>query len=140
MQKIILFGMLILLLNGCASTDNYLITQVSYRNKELVRVYEYPYKDVYKAITSVLERRLKFHVHKKYTTEDTIYSSYTLSPVTFLYKGAYVYLFRLWRVDDTHTQVSLKAKGDITTVSDKDMMDKYVPEELEYLKNNKRNP
>jgi len=134
MKKIILFGILILLLSGCASTDRYLITQVSYRHKELVRVYEYPYKDVYDAIISVLERRLKFGVHRKYTTEDTIYSSYTLSPVTFLYKGAYVYLFRLWRVDDTHTQVSLKAQGPTIVVSDNDMLDKYLPKELEYLK------
>lgn len=136
-RLIILWGLLALLLNGCASTDKYLIMQVSSRHKEIVRVYEYPYKDVYNAIVSVLERRLQFGVHRKYTTEDTIYSSYTLSPVTFLYKGAYVYLFKLKSIDDTHTQVSLKAQGPTIVVSDKDMLDKYVPEELTYLKINK---
>jgi len=136
-RLIILLGLLLFLLNGCASTDKYLITQVSSRHKEIVRVFEYPYKDVYNAIVSVLERRLQFGVNRKYTTQDTIYSSYALSPVTFLYKGAYVYLFKLKSIDDTHTQVSLKAQGPTIVVSDKDMMDKYIPEELSYLKINK---
>ncbi len=64
-------------------------------------------------------------------------SSYTLSPVTFLYKGAYVYLFKLKSIDGTHTQVSLKAQGPTIVVSDKDMVDKYISEELTYLKINK---
>lgn len=133
-QLIVAWAIGILLLSGCASTDRYLIMQVSSRHKELVRVYEYPYKDVYGAIISVLERRLQFGVNRKYTTEDTIYSSYTSSPVTFLYKGAYVYLFKLESVDDTHTRVSLKAQGPTIVVSDNDMLNKYMPEELEYLK------
>jgi len=134
MKKVILCSLLILLLTGCASTDKFLVMQVSSRKKELVKIYEYPYKDVYNAITSVLERRLQFGVNRKYTTEDTIYSSYTSSPVTFLYKGAYVYLFKLKSVDTAHTQVSLKAQGPTIVVSDNDMLDKYVPEELDYLK------
>ncbi len=133
-KKVILCSLLILLFTGCASTDRFLVMQVSSRKKELVRVYEYPYKDVYSAIVSVLERRLQFGVNRKYTTEDTIYSSYTSSPVTFLYKGAYVYLFKLERIDDTHTRVSLKAQGPTIVVSDNDMLGKYIPEELEYLK------
>ena len=137
MKKVILFGMLILLLIGCASMDKNLFMQVSYKNKELIRVYEYSYKDVYDAIISLHERRLNFDVNRKYTTEDVIYSSYIPGPVTVFYKGIHGYLFRLWRVDDAHTQVNLKAHGSMISISDNDMLDKYLSEELEYLKKNR---
>lgn len=132
-KKIILYGLSILMLNGCASMDNTMYGQVSARQKELIKVYDYPYDDVYNAIVSVLERRLKFHVNKTYTTKDTIYSSYASSPFTFLYKGAYVYLFKLKSIDNKHTEISLKAQGSTIVVSDNDMLNRYVPEELKYL-------
>jgi starvation-inducible outer membrane lipoprotein len=133
MKNIILITLITFILNGCASMDNTLYGQVSARQKELVKIYDYPYDEVYKAIVSVLERRLSFHVQKTYTTNDTIYSSYASSPFTFLYKGAYVYLFKLKSIDSAHTQVSLKAQGPTIVVSDNDMLNRYIPEELKYL-------
>jgi len=133
MKKIILYGLSILILNGCASMDDTMYGQVSARQKELIKAYDYPYDEVYNAIVSVLERRLKFHVNKTYTTKDTIYSSYASSPFTFVYKGAYVYLFKLRAIDNEHTEISLKAQGSTIVVSDNDMLNRYVPEELKYL-------
>ncbi len=45
-----------------------------------------------------------------------------------------MYLFTFKSIDENHTEVTLKAKGGIGSVSDKDMLNKYVFEELEYSK------
>ncbi len=130
---------MLILLSGCISAEK--IQQghfnvVSGQKKQIVRIYDYPYNDVYNAILNTLEKRLQLIVSRNYTTEDTIFSSAFKTGGDFSrhYKDAYVYLFKLKSIDDNHTEVTLKAKGDMYSISDTDMLNKYIPEELTYYK------
>jgi len=99
------------------------------------RVYKYSYDVVYEAITSMLEKRLGYGVSRLYTANDIIYSNYLEAPPRGGCGFAYAYLFILKKLDDTHTEVSLKASGGVGSISDKDMLDRYLMEELKYAGN-----
>jgi len=74
-------------------------------------------------------------VDNKFTTKDTIYSSHKVGkPSKWIW--TYAYLFTLNKIDDNTTQVILKASGGIGSISDKDMLDKYLPEELSNIRRN----
>lgn len=132
-KQLIVVWMMALLLSGCAMMEKSLYSQTSYNNskKPLVKAYDYSYDIVYKAITNLLEGRLKLGVNRKYTTKDVIFSCYGMDS---LFKGSYGYLFYLKSISDECTEVSLKATGTFNTISDNDMLNKYLPEELEYMK------
>jgi hypothetical protein len=132
MKRIALALMLsIVMLNGCASMlEKGSYANAASRKKTLTKVYDCPFDTAYNAIINLLERRLRLGVSRKYTNADTIFSSYR-SPFTT--KGAYGYIFKLKKIDANHTEVTLKACGTWNTVSDDDMLDKYIPEELGYI-------
>jgi len=139
MKEIIALIILVLFISGCAGVierGSYVqvsapMTENAYLTKGvIIKVYDYSFDIVYKAITNLLEKRLRFNISRKYTTNDTIFSCYTSA---FTTRGAYVYLFRLKNIDANHTEVSLRAKGTWNTISDNDMLNKYIPEELAYV-------
>lgn len=107
---------------------------VSQQRSPQVRVYDYSYNDVYNAIINTLEKRLYFGVSRNHTTKDTIFSTHLVGSGNYFLRGDYMYLFKLESIDQAHTQVTLKAKGGLTTISNKDILDRYIPEELMYSK------
>lgn len=136
-KQLIAAWVILFLLSGCASAAFHVTKQGMYeamsaRAVNYSRVYDYPKEDVYDAIVSVLTKRLNYGVSRLYSTKDMVFSSFCEAPS----RGQifnYAYLFNLKKIDDTHTEVSLKASGALWIVSDKDMLDRYVKEELEYL-------
>ena len=103
------------------------------------RAYDYSYDDVYRAIKNVLELRLRYGVSRLHTRDNIIYSSYLEAHHPGAFIGfAYSYLFELNEIDDSHTQVSLRASGGTGSVSDVDIMNKYIREELAYQEKSKK--
>ncbi len=117
---------------GCATIERNTYLVVSTQTNQIVKIYDYPYDLVYNSIISVLEKRLNLAISRQFTTEDKIFSTFAAGH-SILGSG-YMYLFILKKIDENHTEVALKAKGGITSTSNNDMLDKYIPEELEYLK------
>ena len=123
---------------GCSTigqhpfSDSELHKAIQSRSQAYTKVYKYNYDDVYGAIISMLESRLYLGVDRKVTTKTEIYTSTTQGRAPL---WRYAYLFQLKKIDDNTTEVSLKASGGMGSTSDKDMLEKYLVEELVYQGN-----
>lgn len=127
---------ILFLLSGCCSLDpkqDRTYEAVSNRPKSYSRTYDYSYDKVYSAVMRMLKTTLHLGVDQKFTTQDVIYTSSWQGDQAFV-NGEYAYLFRLEKVNEDHTKVTLKASGGYESISDTDMLDKYLPQELVYLK------
>ena len=131
MRKATVLLIMLMLISGCATIEKGSYIAVSGQAR-LVKVYDYPYVDVYNSIVNTLEKRLRLGISRNYTTEDTIFSTFAVGGSVF--GSGYMYLFTLKSIDEDHTEVTLKSKGGLTSVSNNDMLNKYVSEELKYYK------
>jgi len=115
---------------GCISVEMIKddLYSVAAAKKGITQVYSYPYLDVHNAIISMLEDELHFDISRKYTKDNTI------SAVHYSFGVVYAYVFKLKKIDDRLTEVVLKSKGSLNSVSDKDILGKYLLGELEYSK------
>jgi len=115
---------------GCISVEMIKddLYSVAAAKKGITQVYNYPYLEVHKAIISMLEDELHFDTSRKYTKDNTI------SAVHYSFGVVYAYVFNLREIDDRRTEVTLKSKGSLNSVSDKDILGKYLLGELEHTK------
>ena len=113
---------------GCISVEMIKDTlyQEATAKSVVTQVYNYPYSNVHKAIVDALEKRLHFDINRKYTKDDTI------TAIHYSFGVLYAYVFELKKIDDSHTKVILRSRGSLLSVNDKDILSKYILEELEY--------
>ena len=141
MKKYIILVLSIFFLTGCGLCLTMLHPTYDGTYKALtdtknatIRIFNYPYPEVYEATIKTLNN-LRLFIYKKDFDKKNIYARYHHYKDVF----AYAYLFSFKPVDNNYTEVTLKGAGAIFRVNDKDMLDKYLKRELEsgiYKKSN----
>jgi len=131
--KLLLIGYFFVSFTGCISVqmlkDN--LVREAKCKEGITQVYNYPYSDVYKAIMDVLEKKLHFDIDRRYTNDYSIVSVH-FSAFTVIY----AYVFNLRKIDEKSTEVTLRSRGSLNSVSSKDILDKYLLRELKHLRQN----